>query len=53
MTANARTTFAAVAKVATGIVFCGSMITMADVTDGASNTYLLGENTQSGLLHDW
>ena len=43
MTANARTTFAGVAKLATGIMFCGSMIREADVTDGASNTYLLGE----------
>jgi type II secretory pathway pseudopilin PulG len=43
MTANARTTFAAVAKLATGIAFCGSMITMADVSDGTSNTYLVGE----------
>jgi prepilin-type N-terminal cleavage/methylation domain-containing protein len=43
MTTSARTTFATVAKVATGIVFCGSMIKMADVADGASNTILLGE----------
>ena len=43
MTANARTTFANVAKAATGVVYCGSMIKMADVTDGTSNTYLLGE----------
>jgi prepilin-type N-terminal cleavage/methylation domain-containing protein/prepilin-type processing-associated H-X9-DG protein len=43
MTSMARTTFANVAKVATGIMYCGSMVTMADVTDGASNTYLIGE----------
>ena len=43
MTAAARTTFNKVAKAATGVVFCGSLIKMADVTDGASNTYLLGE----------
>ena len=28
---------------ATGIVYCGSLIKMADITDGASNTYLAGE----------
>ena len=27
----------------TGIVYCGSMIKMADITDGTSNTYLAGE----------
>jgi prepilin-type N-terminal cleavage/methylation domain-containing protein/prepilin-type processing-associated H-X9-DG protein len=43
MTANAQGTFVTVARVATGAAFCGSMITMADVTDGTSNTYLLGE----------
>ncbi len=43
MTANARQTFANVAKVATGVVYCGSLIKMADVTDGTSNTYLAGE----------
>jgi prepilin-type N-terminal cleavage/methylation domain-containing protein len=43
MTANARTTFGKIAKPSTGIVFCGSMIRMADVTDGASSTSLLGE----------
>ena len=43
MTANARTTFAAIAKLATGIAFCGSMVKISDVIDGASNTCLLGE----------
>ena len=43
MTANARTTFAGVAKASNGIVYCGSLIKPADVTDGTSNTYLLGE----------
>ena len=43
MTANARGTFVAVAQAATGIAYTGSMVTMADVTDGASNTYMLGE----------
>ena len=43
MTSGARNTFAGIAKVATGIVYCGSMIRVADVRDGASNTFLLGE----------
>jgi prepilin-type N-terminal cleavage/methylation domain-containing protein/prepilin-type processing-associated H-X9-DG protein len=43
LASNGKGTFTAVASVATGISFCGSMITMAEVTDGASNTYLLGE----------
>ncbi|MBU4270615.1 MAG: DUF1559 domain-containing protein [Planctomycetes bacterium] len=43
MTSTARTAFARIAKVATGIVYCGSLIKMADVTDGTSNTYLVGE----------
>jgi prepilin-type N-terminal cleavage/methylation domain-containing protein/prepilin-type processing-associated H-X9-DG protein len=43
MTSGARSTFAGVARVATGIVYCGSLIRAADVTDGLSNTYLLGE----------
>ncbi len=43
MTTNARKTFAAVAQAANGVSYCGSMITMADVTDGTSNTYLAGE----------
>ena len=41
--ANAKGTFANVAKYATGVAYCGSLITLADVTDGTSNTYLLGE----------
>ncbi len=43
MTAKARTTFANVSKLATGIAFAGSMIRMSDVSDGTSNTYLVGE----------
>ncbi|MBU4272350.1 MAG: DUF1559 domain-containing protein [Planctomycetes bacterium] len=43
MTYNAKTTFANIAKWATGVVYCGSLIKMADVTDGTSNTYLVGE----------
>jgi prepilin-type N-terminal cleavage/methylation domain-containing protein len=43
LTANARGTFTVIASVATGISYTGSMIAMADVTDGASSTYMLGE----------
>ena len=43
MTPQARNTFANVAMVATGIVYCGSLIKMSDITDGASNTYLVAE----------
>ena len=43
MTPAARTTFTAIAGVATGIAYVGSLVRMADVTDGTSQTYLLGE----------
>jgi prepilin-type N-terminal cleavage/methylation domain-containing protein/prepilin-type processing-associated H-X9-DG protein len=43
MTVNARMTFSNVARNATGIVYTGSMVKIADITDGATNTYLLGE----------
>jgi hypothetical protein len=43
MTIKARNVFEHIAGVATGIFYTGSLIKLADVTDGASNTYLLGE----------
>ncbi|MEN6451045.1 MAG: DUF1559 domain-containing protein, partial [Thermoguttaceae bacterium] len=41
--ANAKKTFDNIAKAATGVVYCGSAVNLADITDGASATYLLGE----------
>ncbi len=43
MSTGARTTFNNVAKAATGVIYVGSLIRMADVADGTSNTYLIGE----------
>ena len=43
MTANARTTLAGVAGGTTGVFYCGSMVKMSDITDGAANTLLIGE----------
>ncbi len=43
MTSNARATFAQIALLATGPIYCGSLMKMADITDGTSNTYLAGE----------
>jgi prepilin-type N-terminal cleavage/methylation domain-containing protein/prepilin-type processing-associated H-X9-DG protein len=50
MTQAARTEFSTIAHVATGIMFTGSMIKIADITDGASNTYLIGEKN---INPDW
>jgi prepilin-type processing-associated H-X9-DG protein len=52
MTANARTTFNNVAHAATGIVFSGSLIRPADVKDGTSKTYLVGEKFLSPDYYD-
>ena len=32
-----------VAQAATGVSYCGSLVAVSDITDGASQTYLLGE----------
>ena len=42
-TPQALTYLANVGKLADGIVFSGSMIKMVDITDGTTNTYLVGE----------
>ncbi len=43
MTTSARATFAGVAKLSTGVFYCASHVTLADITDGTTNTYLIGE----------
>ena len=40
---RAKQTFGTCAGLYTGVAYCGSLIRMSDITDGASNTYLLGE----------
>jgi len=45
MTSGAQKTFADIARLATGIMYCSSLIRVADITDGASNTCLLGEKS--------
>ena len=42
-TANATATFDNIGKTANGVIYCGSMVKLADITDGTSVTYLLGE----------
>jgi len=42
-TAKAVSVFSWIGKQATGIFYCGSMTTMSDISDGSSNTYLIGE----------
>ncbi len=43
MTSSTRAVFNAVATLSTGTCYCGSMITMADIKDGTTDTYLVGE----------
>ena len=45
MTRKAANVFGYVAKVSNGVFYVGSLIKIADITDGASNTYLLGEKS--------
>jgi hypothetical protein len=43
MTPTGKAAFSWAASSANGVIYCGSMIRMADVADGASSTYLIGE----------
>ncbi len=43
MTVMARNVFSYIANLSTGIMYCGSLIKMCDITDGTSVTYLMGE----------
>jgi prepilin-type N-terminal cleavage/methylation domain-containing protein/prepilin-type processing-associated H-X9-DG protein len=45
MTDGAKRTFTAIGFRSNGVMFCGSMIRAADITDGVSNTCLLGEKS--------
>ena len=45
MTPAARAEFSTIALYNTGIGYTGSLIRFSDITDGASNTYLIGERT--------
>jgi prepilin-type N-terminal cleavage/methylation domain-containing protein/prepilin-type processing-associated H-X9-DG protein len=50
--ANNRATFGRMARDTSGIMFAGSEIKPADITDGTSNTYLLGEKYVSSDHYD-
>ena len=41
----AQTTWQTIGNTATGVIYAGSQISMGLITDGASNTYLLGEKS--------
>ena len=51
ITANAATTFRNIASVADGITYMGSMIRAADITDGLTVTYLIGERSISTAVY--
>jgi len=50
MTVAARNAFIYVNTYSTGIFHCGSMVKMAEITDGTSNTYMIGEKY---VMPDW
>ncbi len=43
--ASALTTWQSIGNTATGVIYAGSQISTGGITDGASNTYLLGEKS--------
>ena len=43
MTPTGKAAFVWAAQTANGVMYCGSMIRMSDITDGASSTYMIGE----------
>ena len=43
--AAGQTNWQSIGNTATGVIYAGSQISMASITDGASNTYLLGEKS--------
>ncbi len=43
MTPGARHIFAYFASISTGVMYCGALTKIADITDGTANTYLAGE----------
>ena len=49
---SGRRGFENIASVATGVIYCGSEVTIAMVTDGTSHTFLAGEKNLSPDYYD-